>query len=151
MVPDVHLSTHYGLGWFWIMKNIFQGSNSQFYSWWTIAHAVPSLSPCIEISLDVQWGSDVQWGFEYWKHLNSELLIVNFLRLIVHSTYWTLFRCFQYSNPHCTSDPHFTLFHGKLHWGMPSKEGFIWRDTSFSTKCLQLGHTWYIFLEWILG
>ena len=24
MVPDVQLSTNYGLGWFWIMKNIFQ-------------------------------------------------------------------------------------------------------------------------------
>ena len=52
MVPDVQLSTNYGLGWFWIMKNIFQWSNSQFYSWLTTAHAIPSLSPCIEISLN---------------------------------------------------------------------------------------------------
>ena len=46
MVPNVQLSTNYGLGWFWIIKNIFQWSNSQFYNWLTTANAVPSPSPC---------------------------------------------------------------------------------------------------------
>ena len=27
---------------------------------------------------NIQWGSDVQWGFEFWKHLNSELLLVHY-------------------------------------------------------------------------
>ena len=51
IVPYVQLSTNYGLGWFWFKNNIFQWSNSQFYSWLTTAHVVPSPSPCIEISL----------------------------------------------------------------------------------------------------
>ena len=41
MVSDVQLSTNYRLDWFWIMKNIFQWSNSQFYSWLTTAHPLP--------------------------------------------------------------------------------------------------------------
>ena len=47
MVPNGKLSTNYGLGWFWIKNNIFQWSNSLFFSWLTTAHEVPSPSPWV--------------------------------------------------------------------------------------------------------
>ena len=30
-------------------------------------------------------------------------------------------------------------------------EGLIWRDASFSTKCLLIGHTWYVLWSDFVG
>ena len=64
------LSTNYELGWFWFTKkNIFQWSNSKLYNWFPAAQVVPSLSPCIEISLEHSFcyiTQAVEWECNLW-------------------------------------------------------------------------------------
>ena len=51
-IPLVQSSTNCRIGW-WYFGNIFlQLVKNQAHSWLTTAHAAPSPSPCIEISLN---------------------------------------------------------------------------------------------------